>query len=179
MPRDNFRVIAGEVERMHYIYDLMTEDQRKNAEPFPEIPEPPQPPQPAVDPTPPTAGEIVETLPATAVATVVTPTPPSPEAPVKAVLADKPAMDETQVAPTLAEVVELPPPPPPPKSPIEFVEEMAKKDAEFYYNGKKISAAKAIEILESSDKISLRAKHTGLKRPIVELSDEPFEIKED
>ena len=78
----------------------------------------------------------------------------------------------------------IPPPPPPPpapepKSPAEFAKEMEGQNAIFYYEGKEISSKKAIELLENSDEINLEAKHTGLKRPIVKLSDGPIHIKED
>jgi len=44
MPQDNMRINGKEITRMRYLYDLMTLDQRKNAEPYPNIPPPPPPP---------------------------------------------------------------------------------------------------------------------------------------
>ncbi len=49
MTKEAFHIKRKEVERMQYIYDLMSEKQRADAEPFPEILEPPMPPEP---PTP-------------------------------------------------------------------------------------------------------------------------------
>lgn len=46
MSKDNFRVLGKEVDRMRYIYDLMSPAQKAAAEPFPTLPEPPAPPQP-------------------------------------------------------------------------------------------------------------------------------------
>ncbi|SHJ89064.1 M56 family metallopeptidase [Pseudozobellia thermophila] len=46
----NLRIRQSDVERMQYLYEGMDAEQRKNAEPFPELPEPPAPPVP---PTPP------------------------------------------------------------------------------------------------------------------------------
>ena len=69
------------------------------------------------------------------------------------------------------------PPPPPPKSPMDHVVEMAKKDAVFYYEGKKISSDKAIAILKKNKKINLRTRQKGLIKPIVELSTKPIITK--
>ena len=68
-------------------------------------------------------------------------------------------------------------PPPPPKSPMDHVVEMAKKDAVFYYEGKKISSDKAIAILKKNKKINLRTRQKGLIKPIVELSTKPIITK--
>ncbi len=72
-----------------------------------------------------------------------------------------------------------PPAPPEPKSPLEFIDEMNDKNAIFYYNDKEISYDEAKDLLKKSDRISLEARHTGLKRPIVKLSDGPIHIKTD
>jgi hypothetical protein len=95
------------------------------------------------------------------------PPPPSPTAPDAVVVAD-----HIPAPPS-------PPIPPEPRSPADFARDMAEQNAEFYYNGEKISAARAIELLENSEHINLRARHTGLKNPVVELSTSPLEIKED
>jgi len=79
----------------------------------------------------------------------------------------------------------LPPPPPEPnaptepKSPLEFLREMGRQNAIFYFNGKEISAAKAIELMETTSHLGVTAKHTGLKRPVVTLSESPIHITED
>lgn len=44
MPKEEMFVKKEEIMRLKYIYHLMTEKQRKNAEPFPKIPAPPPPP---------------------------------------------------------------------------------------------------------------------------------------
>ena len=41
MPKDNMVIKGKELTRMRYLYDLMTIEQRKNAEPYPNIPPPP------------------------------------------------------------------------------------------------------------------------------------------
>ncbi|NAS10427.1 M56 family metallopeptidase [Poritiphilus flavus] len=174
MSWDNFRVIGSEVERLHYIYDRMSEAQRASAEPFPQFPEPPTEPEPAVAPTPHKEPAAIAALPSP-------PAEPLPvqatvgSAPTRPVLADKPAMEEASVAPTRGELA----PPPPPKSPLEFVREMAEKGADFYMDGQKITAEKAVDILKESKQISLRSKHMGLERPVVELSTKPYKVKAD
>ncbi len=45
------RILASDVERLKYLYDKMSAEQRSNAQPFPDFPEPPPPP-PAPDAEP-------------------------------------------------------------------------------------------------------------------------------
>jgi len=45
----NIRIKQSEVDRLEYLFSIMTEGQRSDAEPFPDFPEPPEPPEP---PTP-------------------------------------------------------------------------------------------------------------------------------
>lgn len=50
MPTDEMYIKMKEVERMKYIYSLMSDKQRADAEPFPNFPEPPTPPSPPLTP---------------------------------------------------------------------------------------------------------------------------------
>ncbi|WP_162138293.1 M56 family metallopeptidase [Xanthomarina gelatinilytica] len=68
------------------------------------------------------------------------------------------------------------PPPPPPKSPLDFVIDMAKKDATFYYEGEKISSDKAISILKENKSMNISSKNSTGKNPKVYLSKEPITI---
>ena len=43
MPKDNMVIKRSDLERLKYLYHLMSSDQRKNAQPFPNIPAPPAP----------------------------------------------------------------------------------------------------------------------------------------
>ena len=99
--------------------------------------------------------------------------PPPPPSHVDGEIIEVPS---SSAAPSIlnGEIIEVPPSPPSPKSPEEHVMEMAKKDALFYFEGKKISSDKALEILKKSKKINLWTRHEGLKRPIVELSTESY-----
>ncbi|MBT8302459.1 MAG: M56 family metallopeptidase [Maribacter sp.] len=174
----NERIIKKkELERLEYIYNIMTEKQKKKAVPFPECPPPPPPPTApkiaegkisATSPQPPTAPKISQ-------GTVSNVTPVSPQAPkiANAVMSNLPPNAPVVMKGELSDI----PPPPPPKSPMEHVVEMARKDALFYYEGKKISSEKAIALLKKDKKINIRTKHKGLKKPVVELSTKPFIIK--
>ncbi|WP_430965662.1 M56 family metallopeptidase [Spongiimicrobium sp. 2-473A-2-J] len=168
MPKEHMRILGSEVERMRYIYDLMTAAQRQDAEPFPELPEPPPPP------APPLVDEVV-----VEVAPVISPSAQEVVY-VRPTLAPEPEVNVVApISPKSVRVLVDPSPPAPAKSPKDFIEEMAEKNAEFYHNGKKISASKALKIYREAKGLHLRARHTGLKRPIVELSSEPFDIIED
>jgi len=50
--KSNLRIKLKDVKRLEYIYSLMTEAQKKNAEPFPDFPPPPPTPQPSLDTIP-------------------------------------------------------------------------------------------------------------------------------
>lgn len=45
MSSDHMRIIKKDVERLKYIYGIMSEKQKASAQPFPEFPEPPLPPK--------------------------------------------------------------------------------------------------------------------------------------
>ena len=78
------------------------------------------------------------------------------------------------------EVVEIPKAsriPPPPVSPTEHVRAMAKKGAVFYYEGKRISAAKAIQLVKSKRHINVSTKKSRSRQPVVHLSGKPIVIE--
>lgn len=66
--------------------------------------------------------------------------------------------------------------PPAPKSPLDHVIEMAKKDATFYFEGKKISSDKAIEIIKNNNEINIHSTGSKSKRPEVKLTTAPIVI---
>ncbi len=74
------------------------------------------------------------------------------------------------------EVVEIPPPPPP-VSPEEHVIKMAKKGAVFYYEGKKISSEKAIQLIKRNKHLNISSKGSNSKRPVVHISSKPIVIE--
>lgn len=134
MPRDNMRIKGKELTRMQYIYDLMTPEQRKSAEPFPNLPPPPPPPN---APYPP---EVIKGVNDT----------------------------DTNIPP--------PPPPPTPVSPLDHVISMAKKGATFYYEGKKVSSDKAIEVLKKNPNLNIDSRNHNSKKPEVRISKKPITI---
>ncbi len=120
-----------DVEKYKYIYSIMSEKQRKDSEPFPNLPEPPPP-------------------------------PPSPDVP---------------SAPDAIDLKDVPPPPPPPKEPLDHVIDMAKKDAVFYLEGKKVSSDRAIEALKNNKSLNVRTKNVNTKQPEVYITKKPIVIK--
>jgi len=46
MPKDHMIIKSSDIKRLKYLYSIMTDDQKKNAEAFPNIPTPPSPPVP-------------------------------------------------------------------------------------------------------------------------------------
>ena len=175
MQEERMQILLNEVERLRYLYSLMSDKQRADAEPFPDFPAMPEPPTPAAVPQIATAAEVA-TSPRVATSPVIA---TRVNTAVKAQLAASPsAPPEPEIA-MVAAKASVPPPPPPPKSPLAFAKEMAEKNAEFFYNGEKIEASRALELLRESEHINLVAKHTNLKRPRVDLSDQPISVKED
>ena len=75
------------------------------------------------------------------------------------------------------EAPEPPESPEPPMSPLDHVIEMAKADATFYYEGKKISSDKAIEILKKNESVNIDINAKDGKKPVVKLSKDPFVIE--
>jgi len=168
MPKKKMKVLGKDVKRLEYIHGLMSEKQKADTEPFPDFPSMPEPPPPPPVPEVAVIGTAKSVSPSRALAPTV----------VKGEVSSiQPLQPPTPDAPVIAGTANVPPPPPPPKSPLQFVKEMIEQDAIFYYNGKKIGSKKAVELLESSGHISLKTRHTGLKRPKVELSDKPIVIE--
>lgn len=71
---------------------------------------------------------------------------------------------------------DIPPPPMPPKpvSPLDHVIAMAKKDAQFLYEGKEISADKAIELMKNNKDLNIDSRTTKGKQPVVKISASPI-----
>ena len=145
MPQDNMRINGKELTRMRYLYDLMTLEQRKNAEPYPNIPPPPPPPN-----APPVPGAIDA---------------PPPIEVIKGVNDGDPNIPPP------------PPPPPAPEAPLDHIIHMAKKGATFYYEGKKISSDKAIDLIKKNKDLNIQSTGHNSKTPVVKISKEPIEYK--
>ncbi|WP_165749104.1 M56 family metallopeptidase [Cellulophaga sp. Z1A5H] len=185
------RIKKGEIDHMTYLYSIMTEDQKKNAEAFPILPPMPEPPMP------PSTQKVAKGE------FSAIPTPPVPPAPPKTpndVLSENERLkkeeekldqqekhlkqqekalqkqEEKLLKNELALVNETSTPAPP-KSPLDHVMEMAKKNANFYYEGKAISSDKAIDLIKNNNKLNIDTRNTGSKNPTVKISKNPIVIK--
>lgn len=168
MPREHMQISLKDVKRLKYIYGLMSEKQRADAEPFPDFPPMPDPPPPAVVPQLASASEVA---PSEALA-------PSPAIASQAIKATKATLAvvppsspsaEVAVKPSLANVPP-PPPPPPTPNPLDEVIKLTKEDAIFYYQNKKISSDKAISIIKQNNDLSISVKRKNNNPPVVKIS---------
>ncbi len=159
-----------EVERLEFIFGLMSEQQKENALPFPEFPPMPEPPAPQApkEAMPPKANRT----PKQPIGVRYIKAPVAPETPE----APKVPEIEEPVMISVVEIEEVEPPeaPEPPMSPLDHVIELAKADAAFYYQDKKISSDKAIEILKKNDDVNIDVNAKDGMRPVVTLSKQPF-----
>ncbi|HET8854659.1 MAG TPA: M56 family metallopeptidase [Salinimicrobium sp.] len=142
LPEDDAVYNSEEIERMKYIYSLMTPEQKENAEKFPATLPPPPPPAPPVPPAP-NRSPDAEML-----------NPPIPDPP--------PAPAAAQNI----EPAEVPAAPPPP---IEHIRELASQDAKFYLNGKKITSEEAIKMVKKKEDLHIRVTGSGSDPKTVNL----------
>lgn len=168
----------SEVDRMTYLYSVMTEKQKREVANFPELPPMPEPPMP---PAPPGRqinetgylninnekyfyhthdgttdyfnkyGEEVDNT-----GKIISPVPPKV---------------------INGQDTNVPPPPPPPSTPLDHVIVMAKKGAMFYYEDKKISADEAIKLLKKNSKLNIDSRGFNSTKPVVRISKAPITIE--
>ena len=176
-PKNNRIIKLKDINRLEYLYKLMTPVQKKSAQPFPDCPPPPPAPKQARKVHKQQSKNLL----------------PPPPPPIPADATEKQIRKYEKTIKAYEEEVEKahhdlkhandfvhkgeisnipPPPPPPPMSPVEFIKHNAKKGYGFYYDNKKISSKQAIEIARENHDINLLAK--GNK---VTLSKEPITIK--
>ena len=174
MDRNHMYIKKGEVSRLKVIYGKMSEKQRADAEPFPDFPPPPPTPD---APKPPknvsdtdyAANQIRKTIDTQDPYDIVGGNIGLNKQPVQPLALNYYVKEIKSTSPT---------PPPPPKSPLEYVKEMAGKGATFIHNGKKISAEKAIELIQNNNKINIDVRGNNGKEPIVKLSTAPIQIED-
>jgi hypothetical protein len=148
---DNRFIVKKDVERLKYLYNIMSSQQRNAAEPFPSFP----PPPPAPDAPKVKKGEKSDIPP---------PPPPAPDAP---------KVKKGQKS-------NVPPPPPPapdapkPENPIDYVVKMAKKGATFYYEDEKVSSDKAIDLMKKNKGLNIQITESNSANPKVQLSKKPI-----
>ncbi len=149
---EKLRVKRNELERMRYIYELMSPKQRSKAEKFPmRIPPAPEAPHAPKAPRAQHAAHPAD-------ARVPPPAPPI----------------EIEVIEHYGDSEMMPPPPPP--VPSEHMKELAAKGAIFYYEGKEISGKEAIKIARTNKEINILIRDHDSKKPIVKLSKEPIQL---
>ncbi|MFC4723268.1 M56 family metallopeptidase [Geojedonia litorea] len=161
MPKDRMQIKKKDVERIEYLYGIMSKEQKATAEPFPSIKIPPPPP-PAPKAT--ESGKVFKGE----------KTPPPPPIPDDASSADKEKMQRTVDHFNNT----TPPPPPPPISALEHVKAMSKKDALFYFKGKSITADEAINLISNNDNLNIETKRPHSVKPKVFISAQSIEIKD-
>ncbi|MGB0895825.1 MAG: M56 family metallopeptidase [Flavobacteriaceae bacterium] len=183
-PKNNRVIKLKDINRLEYLYNLMTPKQRKSAQPFPDCPPPP--------PSAPKNAKIV--LESHSKGVLPPPPPPIPanatEAQIKkyekTIRAYEKEVEKAQQKLNgkndfvhKGDISNIPPPPPP-MSPVEFIKHNAKKGHVFYYDNKKISSKQALEIVRKDNAIHLLAKGkkvTLSKEPITVETIEPTSIK--
>lgn len=164
----SIQIKSKDVERLEYIYGLMSDKQKADAEPFPDFPEPPAPPKAPKEPELTEREEaakiikktIEEQDPYDVVGGNISYTQP-PKAP-KVKKGEK------------SDVPPSPPAAPEPIEPIDHVIEMAKKGATFYYEGEKVSADKAIELLKKDKDLNIQSTGSNSKKPTVKITKAPI-----
>lgn len=216
--KENRVVLMKDLERLEYIYNLMTDEQKANAEPFPDC-FPPPPPFVSLKPIDHiikmaknnaaffyeneriSSDKAISLIKENSQLNIETTTfknsnpivkitknginnsntniPPPPPAPPKPTKAKKVIKGENDTD------ANIPPPPPKQKgwgikteisnkTPIEHITEMAKNDADFYFNGKKITSKKAIKIIEENPEMNISIQSGKGIKPKVEISKDPI-----
>lgn len=131
MAQDNMVVKKKDLERLHYLYGLMTLEQKRVAEPYPNIP---PPPPPAPEPPKVKKGERSNI-------------PPPPPSATKAPIAPSAENGNLYMA---AEA-----PPAPNADPVEYIKELGKRGATFYIGPHKYSTDEAIELVRKSKEATI------------------------
>ncbi len=72
--------------------------------------------------------------------------------------------------------IPAPPTPPTPMAPLDHVIAMAKKEAQFFYEGENISSDKAIALLKNNKDLNIDSRTAKGKRPVVRISAFPISI---
>ncbi len=70
-----------------------------------------------------------------------------------------------------------PPPPPKPKDPMDHLVEMAKKNADFYLDGKSVISDQALDALKNNKKLNIETKDGNSAKPKVYITTAPVGVK--
>jgi bla regulator protein BlaR1 len=172
MDNENLFIRKNDVERLRYLYALMSYEQRKNAEPFPNFPPPPKAPELPESPEKPEYPEVPKSVKVIKGVSDKYPNiPPPPKAP---------------KAPKSIKVIkgvnnmDLDVPPPPPamsEDPLDHIVRMANENAAFFYEGKRISSDKAIAIFKKNKNLTIETEKFKNSNPIVKITKAVVKIK--
>jgi len=174
---DNMVIRGKELERIRYIYNLMTLEQRRNAEPFPNFP----PPPPLTDTH--RSSKNIKVIKGVNNSDKNIPPPPPPHVKkIKTYKTGTGEIIEVEEVPEYSENIEIievvdAPAPPPPPVPALHMKELAAKGAVFYMEEKEISAKEAIDLVKESNSINISITEKNSQKPIVKLSTKPIVVK--
>ena len=173
--KGNIRIKKSDVDRLAYLHGLMADNQRDEAEPFPDFPEPPAPPTPPSSPNSSDVSHLSdEEYAAYRIDNIIENQDPNDG---NMILNPRSGKLEN-IIDIKHFYVSTPPSPPSPKTPLDFIKEMTEKNASFYFQGDKISSEKAIEVMKKYHNINIDAKGKDGQNPKVRLSTEPIEIEQ-
>lgn len=184
-PQNKRIIKLKDIKRLEYLYSLMSKEQKSKAQPFPNCPPPPKQPEVIEVPAPPKATETLEVPPPPPLPKLSTNKTYSKELQKLKTQYEKKSKEYAEYVKNYREnkgeasklkskyqhvmklyssyykladkenIIIPPPPPPAPKSPLDHVIHMAKKGASFYYNNKKISSDRAIELLKKNKNLNI------------------------
>ncbi|MFT6021540.1 MAG: bla regulator protein BlaR1, partial [Ulvibacter sp.] len=167
MDKENMFIRKNDVERLKYLYDLMSAKQRKNAESFPNLPPPPKTPKTPKTPKPVKVIKGVNDM-----------DPNVPPKPPKAPKAPKVAKSVKVVKGVSSLDVNVPPPPPVvSEEPLDHIIRMAYENAAFFYQGKRVSSDKAIDIFKKNKNLTVETEKFKNSNPIVKITKNEVTIK--
>ena len=152
LPKDKRAISRNELERMVFIFDRMNKEQRDSSEEFPEIIVPKNAPAPPMP------------IPSEDLHGVVPPPPPPSTAP----------RVEIEMFETDGDSDLMPPPPPP--VPSEHMQQLADEGAEFYLEGKRITAEEAIQIVKSKKLLTIDVRKLDEETTVVKLTKEGVKL---
>jgi bla regulator protein BlaR1 len=161
MDRENMFIEKNDVQRLKYLYGLMSSEQRKQAESFPNFPPPPKAPKvpKEIKPVKVTKGvnDKEPNIP-----------PAPPEAP-KSIKVVKEVDDMDSDVP--------PPPPIVSEDPLDHIIRMAYENAAFFYENKRITSDEAIAIFKKNRNLNIETEKFKNSNPIVKITKEGVTIK--
>ena len=154
MDSDRMRILKSDVERLEFIYSLMSDKQKADAEPFPDFPEPPPAPH--------------------AENSINSPVAPKSPRVLKGRVSNVPPPPNVNHPKTITGRVSKVPAPPQPIAPLDHVIEMAKKGAAFFYEGKNISSDEAIKLMKNNKDLNIDSRNAKGKKPVVKITVAPI-----